>query len=57
MLTVVATAASVSTREGAHDVEPEGVVKKSANEMGLVPTWTASLCSANPLPPLAVPPV
>ena len=49
----MATAASGSTRAGAHDVEPAAVVKKSVKEMGLVPTWTTSLVSANPLPLLA----
>ena len=52
-MTVVATAASVSTWAGAHDVEPEAAVKKSANDSGLVPTCTTSLVSANPLPLLA----
>ena len=54
---MVATTVSGSTRAGAHDVEPEAAVKKSAKLMGLVPTWTTSLARANPLPPFTVPPV
>ena len=52
----MATAASASTRAGAHDVDPEVVAKKSTNVSGVVPTWMASLCRANPLPPLVAPP-
>ena len=35
---MVATSASASTRAGAHEVEPEPVVKKFANVSSVVPT-------------------